>query len=257
MRLLRRFGGVMVLLLSAVGILACASGIIGVWMLYQSVSDKVQTIVARLDVGLQRVSTANQNVRRAIEKARADVAVVSKESPDLAGGGDKGRRASRALRAVIQQQAAPNIDDLGGRLATLSDAAAAVSSLLESIQEVPTGPRVRAEPDVLKRRADEAQQLSASLRRLEAALDDGEKGTSSREVAATTGEVDQVLEKCQVAVDSWQSDLDGAREDLARVKAQMVSWLTYVAIALTVLFVWVAAGQICLFGRALEWLKRA
>ena len=93
MRLLRRFGGVMVLLLSAVGILACASGIIGVWMLYRSVSDKVQTIVARLDVGLQRVSTANQNVRRAIEKARADVAVVSKESPDLGGGGEKARRA--------------------------------------------------------------------------------------------------------------------------------------------------------------------
>ena len=256
MRLLRRFGGVMVLLLSAVGILACASGIIGVWMLYRSVSDKVQTIVARLDVGLQRVSTANQNVRRAIEKARADVAVVSKESPDLGGGGEKGRRPSRALRTVIQQ-AAPNIDDLGGRLATLSDAAAAVSSLLESIQEVPTGPRVRVEPDVLKRRADEAQQLSASIRRLEAALDDGEKGTSSREIAATTSEVDQVLERCQAAVDSWQSDLDGAREDLAHVKAQIVSWLTYVAIVMTVLLVWVAAGQISLFGRALEWLKRA
>jgi hypothetical protein len=257
MRLLRRFGGVMVLLLSAVGIICCASGIIGVWMFYQSVSDKLQMISARLDVGLQRVSTANQNVRRAIERARADVATVSKESADVGGGGEKGRRASRALRTVIQQQAAPNIDDLGGRLATLSDTAVAVSSLLENFQELPTGPRVRVKPDLLKRRADEAQQLSASLRRLEAALGDGEKGTSSREVAATTSEVDHVLEKCQVAVDSWQSDLDAACEDLARVKAQMVSWLMYVAVVMTVLFVWVAAGQISLFGRALEWLKRA
>ena len=58
-------------------------------------------------------------------------------------------------------------------------------------------------------------------------------------------------------MDSWQSDLDGAREDLAHVKAQIVSWLTYVAIVMTVLLVWVAAGQISLFGRALEWLKRA
>ena len=60
-----------------------------------------------------------------------------------------------------------------------------------------------------------------------------------------------------MAVDSWQSDLDAAREDLARVKAQMVSWLLYVAIAMTVLLVWVAAGQTSLFGRAPEWLKRA
>jgi hypothetical protein len=257
MRWLRRFGGVMVLVLSAVGIIGCASGLIGVWMLYQRVADKVQTISARLDVGLERVSAANQNVRRAIERARADVATVSKESADLGGGGEKHRRASRALRAAIQQQAAPNIDDLGGRLATLSDASVAVSSLLESFQEVPTGPNLRVEPDVFKRRADEAQQLSATLRRLDAALGEGETGTSSREVAATTNEVDHVLEKCQVAVDSWQSDLDAAREDLERVKARIVSWLMYVAIAMTVLVVWVAVGQISLFGRALGWLKRA
>jgi hypothetical protein len=257
MRLLRRFVGALVLLLSAVGIICCASGIIGVWLFYQNVSDKVQTISARLDVGLQRVAAANQNVSRAVEKARADVATVSKESANLGGGGDKDRRASRALRTVIQQQAAPSIDDLGGRLATLADAAVAVSSLLESFQELPTGPSVRVEPDLLKRRADEAQQLSATLRRLEAALGDGEGGTSSREVAATTSEVEGVLQRCQVAVDSWQIDLDAARENLARIKAQIVGWLMYIAIAMTVLLAWVAAGQISLFGRALAWLRGA
>jgi hypothetical protein len=256
MRLLRRFGGLLVLLLSAVGIISCAGGIIGVWMFYPGVSDKAQTILARLDVGLQRVSAANQNVRRAIERARADVAAVSRESADLGGGVEKGRSASRAVRAVIQQ-AAPNIDDLGGRLATLSDAAVAVSSLLESFQGLPTGPMARVEPDLLKHRADQAQQLSARLRRLEAALANGEKETGSREVVAETNEMDHVLEKCELAVNSWQSDLDAALEDLARVKAHMASWLRYGAIVITVLFVWVAAGQVSLFGRAREWLKRA
>jgi hypothetical protein len=246
----------LVLFLSAVGIIGCAGGIIGVWTFYPSVSDKVQTILARLDVGLQRVSDANQNVRRAIERARTDLATASKESPDVGGSGEKGRRASRALRTVIQQ-ATPNIDDLGGRLATLSDAAAAVSSLLESFQGLPTGPRIRVEPDLLKRRANEAQQLSSSLRRLEAALGNGEKGTGSQEVGARTSDVDHVLEKCQVAMDSWQPDLDAALEDLERVKAQMATWLRYGAIAMTVLLVWAGAGQLSLFGRALGWLKRA
>jgi hypothetical protein len=159
------------------------------------------------------------------------------------------------LRTVIPHQAAPNIDEVGGRLATLSDAAVAASSLLESFQELPTGPRVRVEPDLLKRRAEEVRQLSASLRRLDAALGDGEEGRSSREAAATN-EVDHVLEKYQDAVDSWQPDLDAAREGPARVQAHVVSWQMYVAIAITVLLVWVAAGQISLFGRPLEWLKR-
>jgi hypothetical protein len=160
MRLVRRFGGAMVLRLAAVGIVGGAGEMIGIWMLYPGVSERVQTISARLDVGLQRMAASSQNVRRAIARARADVATVGKESADLGGGGEKGRR---ALRTVSPRRAAPNIDELGGRLATLSDAAVAVFSLLESFQELPTGPRVRVETDLLKRRADEAQQLSARL----------------------------------------------------------------------------------------------
>jgi hypothetical protein len=142
MRLLRWLGGVVVLFLSAVGIIACVSGVIAVWVLSPRVSDKAQTILSRLDVGLQRVSDANQNVRRAIEQARAEVVTVNKESAGLGGGRGGNRGASHTLRTVIRQ-AAPNIDELGGRLATLSDGAVAASSLLESRARAVNGaPRV-------------------------------------------------------------------------------------------------------------------
>jgi hypothetical protein len=40
----------------------------------------VQTITASLDVGLGRVSADNQNIRRAVGKARADLADVGQDS---------------------------------------------------------------------------------------------------------------------------------------------------------------------------------
>jgi hypothetical protein len=243
----------MVLLLSTVGIICCVAGIIGTWMYYQTVSEKVETISDRVDAGLLRVSAANQNVGRAVEKARADVANVDRESADLDGGGERSRRASRALRTLIQQRAGPNIDELGGRLATLSDAAAAASSLLQSFQELPRGRSHRFEPDQLQRRADEAEQLSATLRRLEAAVGEGDKETSHREVASATSQVDIVLQNCQAELDDWQSDLDAAREELARVKGEILGWLTYAAVAVTILCLWVGAGQVSLFARALRW----
>jgi hypothetical protein len=255
MGLLRRLGGAVVLLLSAAGISCCAAAVIGTWMFYHRVAEKVQTISARLDDGLQRVSAANQNVRSAVAKARGDVANVGQESADLGGGGEKNRRAARALRALIQEQAGPNIDELGGRLATLSDASVAVSSLLQSFQELPSGRSLRVEPDQLKRRAEEAQQLSATLRRLGTAVGDGDKEASSREVAAVTSQVDLVLQRCLLAVDDWQSDLDAAREDLARVKGQILGWLRCAAVAVTVLCLWVGAGQVSLFAHALKWCR--
>src|SRR5262249_11678311 len=108
MRSLRRFGGAMVLLLSTVGVICCVTGAIGVWIFYQHACQRVQNITARLDVGLERASVANQNAQRAVGKARAEVAKVGKESTDLGGSGERTRGASRALRTLIQQQVGPN-----------------------------------------------------------------------------------------------------------------------------------------------------
>ncbi|HEY7312951.1 MAG TPA: hypothetical protein VH643_26540 [Gemmataceae bacterium] len=255
MGLLWRLVGAVVLLLSTLGTVCCVTGIIGTWILYQRVSQRVQRITDRVDAGLQRVSAANRNVQLAVGKARADVANVRKESADLGGGGAKSRLAARTIRSLVRQQAGPDIDDLGGRLATLSDSAVAVASLLESFQEVPLSLGSQIDPDQLKRRADEAQRVSSILRRLEVAVGDGDAETGRQRVAAATSEVDLFLQNCQATVDAWQSDLDAARGNLARIKTKIPGWLTCTAIALTVLCSWVGASQISLFAHALRWCR--
>jgi hypothetical protein len=255
MGLPRRLGGAVVLLLSTVGTVGCGAGIIGTWMLSRGVSERVERMTDKLDAGLQRVSAANQNAQIAVGKARDDVANIGKESEDLGDGGKKSRRAARTIRGLIQQKAGPNIDELGGRLSTLSDCAVALSSLLESFQEVPLARASRIDSDQLKRRADEAQQLSSILRRLEVAVGDGDTETGRQKVGAATNEVELVLQKCQVTVNAWQSDLDGAHDDLAHVKAKLLCWLTCAAIAVAVLCLWVGIGQISLFACALRWCR--
>src|SRR5262245_59508448 len=126
---LRRLVGWVILLLSIVGTVGCLAGILGIWLLFQDVSDTLQTIVVMLDAGLQRVSAANQNVQLAMGKARAAVSDVGKEAADLGSNAKKNRRSARTIRTLLQQQASPDMDELGGRLATLSDSAIAVSSL--------------------------------------------------------------------------------------------------------------------------------
>src|SRR5262249_7996077 len=183
------------LLLSTAGIVCCVVGVIGMWMFGHHVSERVRKISAGLDVGLQRASAANQNVQRAVEKARTHVAKVRKESADLGNGREKSPRASRALRTLIQQQVGPNIEDLGGRLATLADLAVAVSSVLQGFQELPPGRTGRIKPDQLERWADEVQQLSATLRRLEDVVGDEDKETSGREGGAGAGRGNPALQR--------------------------------------------------------------
>jgi hypothetical protein len=196
-----------------------------------------------------------ENIRRAVGKARADLDKVGNDSVDLGGGSEKSRRVSRALHSLIQQRVGPNMDELGGRLAALSDSAVAVSSLLQSFEELPPNRTVRINAGQLDRWADEAQRLSATFRRLEVVVGDGEKETSRQEVVAATTEVDLVLQRCQATAEDWQSDLDAAREELPHVKAEILGWLKTAVVAVTVLSVWMAVGQFCLLARALHWYR--
>jgi hypothetical protein len=255
MRLLRRLVGLTVLLLSAAGIVCCLAGAAGAWVFRQAASEKVNAISARLDVGLQRASAANQNVRRALEKASADVDRAGREPDGPGGGNAKGRLAAGALRRSLRRDVLPEMNDLGGRLATCADVAVAVSSLLGSYQEVTPGQAGRIQPDRLERLAGQASQFSAALQRLQAAVGDGDREATEKEVVNASSEVAAVLQKCQRTVDGWQSDLDGAREELSRVRAEALGWLTLVAVAVSALCAWVGVSQVSLFAHAWGWCR--
>lgn len=255
MQFCRRFAGVMVLLLSTVGFVGCLAAVAGLWMLHQTVYEKVEHVASRLDAGLQRASVANQNVQSALAQARSRVDMVRKESAPLSGREKKSRRTTVTLRKLVRQQLGPDITDLGVHLTTLSDSAIAVSSLLESFQELPLAQASRIDLEQLQRRADEARRVSSILQRLETAAGEGDTESDGQEVAAATGEVDLFLQKCQATGDAWQSDLDSTRENLARFRTKIRGWLTWAAIGLTLLCSWMGAGQLSLFARALRWCR--
>ncbi len=254
MIMMRRFAGAVVLLLATVGTVCCVAGIIGTWTFCQRAPERVEKVAAGLDAALQRALDATQNARRAVANARAEVARVAKEPPERADGGTN-RRGSRALRTLLQQRVGPNLNDLSGRLATLSDGAVAVAALLQSFEGLPLGRMDHLQPDQLEEWRSQVQHLSATLRQLEAAVGEGDQEPSGPDVAAATSQVDLVLERCQATADGWQSSLDGARDELARARTLILRWLWPAGILVMLLVGWVALGQISLFAHGLQWCR--
>ncbi|MFL5339589.1 MAG: hypothetical protein ACJ8F7_05415 [Gemmataceae bacterium] len=250
---LRRLGGVVVILFSTVGIVCCAAGVVGIWVGYQKAFQTIQSIWEKLDGGLERVSTANQNVRNAAERARTDLAALRKESAGL---DDADRRSALAIRTLIRQRAGPDLDELGGRMATLADTATALTSLLQSFQDAPLGQSSLIDADQLASRADDAKRLSAILRRLDDLAGDGDRKLARDEIDTETSQVELILEKCQAAVEQWRSGLDATRERAAQIKRKIVGWLTLAAIGVTGLVTWIGMGQVSLFAHGVKWCRR-
>jgi hypothetical protein len=254
MRWFRRVVGAIVLVLSSLGVVCCATGAVGVWVVRPELSGRAETLDARVAVALERASTANEGLLRALKKARADVRRVSKESAGLVPG-PKNRRVAGLLRKQVERRVGPHIDDLGGRLAKSSAAAVAVASLLQSFQEQPLGDTGRIDPDKLARAADQTSQLSGSLRKLQAVLGKGDQEAGGREVAAAAAEMGRVLEKCQATLEDWQADLDAARQRQDHLRAHLPGWLWLGAVAVTVLCTWVGVSQVSLAAHAWKWLR--
>jgi hypothetical protein len=255
MVLLRRLSAVIVLFFSFVGILCCALVIAGIWIGQQKASQKIQAVSDRIDAGLQRASAANQNVRSALDKALADMRSVDEKAVEVRTGGEKGARAVRAVRTIVQQKAAPEVDDLGGRLDTLADAAAVASSLLQTVREVAPVRGIPIDADQLRQRSGDAQRASVVLHRLENVLDDENQQPNSDDITNATSQVELALQKCQETVNQWQEQIDSIREDLANITRKTIAWLAFAAVATTAIFAWIGLGQICLFARGLRWLR--
>jgi hypothetical protein len=219
------------------------------------VAQRIERIDARLDAAMQRVTSATRDVQRALRKARADVDRVGKESIGLGSDPVKDRLTAGILRTLIDREVGPNINDLGGRLATASDAAVVAASLLRSFQEFPLGPASGIDPDKLKQASEQVSQLSAALQKLQTTIGEGDKTANERDVAAAANGIDLALQRCQATVDDWESHLDAAREALAYFEGHVSRWLTVATIAGTVLCAWVGLGQISLFAHAWKWFR--
>jgi hypothetical protein len=255
MRWSRHALGAVVLALASLGVIGCATGAVGVWVVRPELSRRAETLDARVAAALERASAANEGVRHALKKARADVRRVSTGSAGLGPEPRKNRRVAGLLRKQIQRKVGPNIDDLGGRLARSSAAAVVAASLLHGLQELPLGAAGPLDPNKLGQAADQASQLSTALRKLQAVIGEGDQEATAHEVAAAAAQMDRVLQKCQARSEDWQSDLDAARDRQARLRERLPGWLLLGAVVVTVLCVWVGVSQVSLAAHAWKWLR--
>ena len=246
MRLLRGLPGVIAVVLSAVGIVACVAGVVVIWFLRPTAISMIDGLDAQVVAAVQRVSDANQRVQHALDKARSDVLRVKSQAADFRLEPGKSKRASDVLRNLVQEQLGPDVNDLGNRLAAASDAGVVLASFVRSLREISLGPAGDIAPSKLQPATNQAPQLQAALQGLRATAGEN-KAVTEQQVIAVATEMEGLLQRCKVAVDDWQSDLDHALDALPRVKEKALDCMMVAAIFSTALCLWVGAGQISLF----------
>jgi hypothetical protein len=251
MGIARRLGG---LTAGLVGSALCVAGLVGVWLAYAEVMRRVDRVFGRAD---QSLADVQGNLLQAVVRLReteAELEAVRKREADLAAQPPAQRGARRELSRRAVESVGPGVGEARALLVRATEAGLLANGLLDALAELP-GDRGRVDTDRLKETADQFANLTEKtgkltelLARTTPAGNDPVEPESSRAVEA----VRRPIALAEAAAER----LDGSRQSISEGHATLRRWIVGLAAALTVVLVWIAAGQTSLLIHGWKLIRR-
>jgi hypothetical protein len=255
MRFLRRLAGLLCGGAGATGLVLGVAGLVGVWVGYGEVVRRVDRVFDGADRGLAGIQ---ENLRQAADRLReteTELEAVRKREADLAARPPAERPGRREASRKLVEGLGPGVAEARATLVKATEAALVANGVLDALAELPAVERVNVDTDRLKEASAQLAELTERSTRLAEMLaraappSDEVEGESSRAVAAV---------RRPIALAEAGSDrLESGRQSIATGHARVLRWINGLAAALTVVLVWIAAGQLSLLIHGWKLLRRS
>ncbi len=233
MKWLRRFSGLLVLLLSAGVFAGCVASVAGVWYLRYDLPQRVGAAAGQLDNGLGKLNSASDHVRRAAGTIRADVQLVLDDRTNLEPGEERNRLVAAYLRTVAQ------------RLRLVAEAAATATTAVRNIASLPSG-RGSVDDSAVDRSARHAANIDATAEKLQHRLGPDDRALTGDQLVEAANDVLVGLNQCDELAADVGPALESARDPLSGLSDWLRRWITVTAVVVTAAAAWLALGQVSL-----------
>jgi hypothetical protein len=232
-------------------IIGSIAGIAGTWWLHNTVTDVtlkafsiVDTAVGVVDVGVGRVNDLVQRGRSEVQQVESTIVVVGTNIED-------NNPLLTALSNRISERLAPTVEQIRSVLTPVTGTVRAVRILVDFVNAIPfireTPPAV-GELETVLNRLDETV---ADVRQVNDTIRAAVTGTADRLTNETvdtltglTGRVDDRLAETQASVEAVQAEIQALQTRLAAQRARLLLIYSLVAVAVTLLMLWVIYSQV-------------
>jgi hypothetical protein len=255
MRLGRKLFGLLAGTAGATGFVLCAAGLYGVWLGHSEVMGRVDRVFGGAD---QTLGGVQDNLRRATNELReteTELEAVRKREAELAIRPPAERPARRGASRKAVEALGPGMAEARSTLVKATEAALVANGLLDALAELPVVERVNVDVDRLKEASDRlsdlterTDKLAGLLARTGPAGDADVAGESSRAVEAVRRPI--------ALAEAGSERLETGRQSIAAAHARIRRWVNGIALALAVVLVWVAAGQLSLLAHGWKLVRR-
>jgi uncharacterized coiled-coil protein SlyX len=258
MNMLKRIFAIIVIILSAAGILICLAGVAGIWVgntaLTNTLTDgltRVENVMGVVQTGLERVDTEAEQSRATIEQIEQ---ALAQAGDNLA----ESDSVSALITDLTGVELAPKIRVGSEIVTTMRGTAVSVNSTLEAANSVPmvsvpTLPMERLQE--LDQRFSEAVETVREINTAVADLKTGSGGQAAAAITDRTTKLDGILENIQTSVNEFGSSLSNTESNVAAVKASVPGWIDWASIIISLVLLWLILAHAGLLYLSLKFYR--
>ncbi len=245
-----------VIVISVLGILVCALGIAGSWMINNSLTQGVLGLVSRAETALSRVENTLTLADAQLKDASSAVATVQEATAKLGDRIEKNSPVLDRLSQILQDRLGPTVNKVREAFIQIEERVQAVNNAIEALNALPgiqlstldlqlDGPK-----EQLGLVVDSVQQLQQNIADFRAGI--------VQNMAPFKDRLDRIagfLNRLDEDVNTYLTQVNSIQAALAAATTNLPSLIDRITLMITFVFLWIIIAQIALFLVARVYLK--
>lgn len=247
MKTLKRILAAIVMVISVLVLVLNLAGIVGTWIIRSQLSSSLVGIVTAAETRATTVMQGLDRLDTALTQARDQVAAVEHDVQAFGTNLEENRPLLTAISDKLGINLSPLVDSARETMTTIREAVAAVNSAIEAINAIPFVSVPVPELATLKKLSQDVDNFRTEVQNLRTAIDQrrGEiiEGAVSL-ITAPTSQIAGILDEMQTTVSGYSQQLGAVQEGLSSFKSAIQRTLTWAAVVLTLILLWIAFSQV-------------
>ncbi len=246
MKNFKRILAVIVMILSVLVLVLSLTGIVGAWIVRARLATDLVGIATAAETRAIAVKRGLDRLDTALTQARDHVAAVEQDVQAFSADLEQNRPLLTAVSDKLGIELGPLFDSARETMATIREAAAAVNSAIEAVNAIPFVSIPVPELETMKKLSQDVESLRTQVQDLRTAIDQRRseiiQGTVSI-ITTPTSQIGSMLGETQATVSGYSQRLGAVQERLSNFKSAIGARLTWVAVVLTLILLWIAFSQ--------------
>jgi archaellum component FlaC len=247
MQTFKRILAIIVMTISVLVLVVSLTGIVGAWIVRAQLTTDLVGIATEAEARASTIKRGLDLLDTALTRARDQVTAVEQDVQAFGADVEENKPLLTAISDKLGIELSPLVDSAREIMTSIREAVAAVNSAIEAINAIPFVSVPTPELNTLQKLSQDVESFRTEVQDLRTAIDQRRseiiQGTVSI-VTTPTSLISSTLGEMQASVSGYSQQLSAVQERLSNFKSAIERGLTWLAVILTLILLWVAFSQL-------------